>query len=92
MHDFRCTNAKDMHVELMAETTRYYKETPKGVSTMSKAMEERLKENSYLCSIDFASKLLMKGDYTFDVIAELTGLPLEDVQELAAEQENSEQN
>ena len=68
------------------------KETPKGVSTMSKAMEERLKENSYLCSIDFASKLLMKGDYTFDVIAELTGLPLEDVQELAAEQENSEQN
>ena len=31
MHDFNCTQAADMHFELMANRTRYLKENPKGV-------------------------------------------------------------
>jgi hypothetical protein len=40
MHDFNCTNASDMNFELLAERTRYFKETPEGVEEMCKAMEE----------------------------------------------------
>ena len=44
MHDFNCNNAKDMHFELLAEGTRYYKESAKGVDTMCKALEEMTNE------------------------------------------------
>jgi hypothetical protein len=40
MHDFNCTDADDMNFELLAERTRYFKETPEGVKEMCKAMEE----------------------------------------------------
>ena len=40
MHDFSCWNPDDMHYELFRETTRYYKENPKGVETMCRAFEE----------------------------------------------------
>jgi len=40
MHDFNCTEADDMHYELMAERTKYLKENPEGVSMMCKAMED----------------------------------------------------
>lgn len=40
MHDFNCTNAADMHYELLADRTRYLKENPEGVREMCKAMED----------------------------------------------------
>lgn len=39
MHDFNCTNAGDMQIDLLAQRTRYLKETPEGVSEMCKEME-----------------------------------------------------
>lgn len=90
MHDFRCTNADDMHYELMARATRYYKETPEGVSYMCKVMEERIKENveiaEYNYSLKTAERMLAKGTYTLEEIAEVTALSLEEVQQLADEQ------
>ena len=44
MHDFNCTNAKDMHFDLMADQTRYLKENTKGVSDMCKVIEDMRKE------------------------------------------------
>jgi len=94
MHDFRCKNADDMYFEQMANVTRYYKETPEGVSYMCKAMEDRIKENvqtaEYVRSMEIALKMLTKGSYTFDEISELTGLSLEEVQQLADEQAKDE--
>ena len=89
MHDFRCTNADDMHYELLAERTRYYKEDPKGVSNMCKLMEDRLKEQEIItkkmedCQI--ALKMLLGGELSFEKIAIYTGLSFEEVQELAKE-------
>ena len=40
MHDFSCWNPDDMNFELMKNTTRYYKEDPKGVDIMCRAFEE----------------------------------------------------
>lgn len=40
MHDFSCTDAKDMKYKILADRVRYFKEDEKGVATMCKAMEE----------------------------------------------------
>lgn len=83
MHDFRCNNADDMYFDILADITRYYKETEEGVSYMCKMMEDRLRENEFLNRIQFAVKLLQRGKETFEEIAEDSGLTLEQVQELA---------
>lgn len=40
MHDFSCTNAKDIKYRTLAERVRYFKEDEKGVAAMCKAMED----------------------------------------------------
>lgn len=44
MHDFLCSNPDDMHYDIMAERARYFKENPKGVGEMCKAMEDMRNE------------------------------------------------
>ena len=44
VHDFRCSNADEMYTQLLAERTRYFKETPEGVSEMCKKIEDMRKE------------------------------------------------
>ena len=39
MHDFNCTDADEMKIELLAKGTRYLKESPEGVSEMCREME-----------------------------------------------------
>ena len=40
MHDFLCSDPDDMYFDILAERSRYFKENPKGVSEMCKAMED----------------------------------------------------
>ena len=44
MHDFSCTDAKDMHYKILADRVRYFKEDAKGVEVMCRAMEDMRKE------------------------------------------------
>lgn len=81
MHDFRCSNADDMYFELLAERTRYLKEDPKGVSHMCKLMEERVKAEDYQIALNF----IELGTVSLDDISKATGLTIEELQELAAE-------
>ena len=39
MHDFNCTDADEMQIDLLAQLTRYLKESPEGVSEMCREME-----------------------------------------------------
>lgn len=39
MHDFNCMNADEKQLELLARSTRYLKESPKGVTEMCREME-----------------------------------------------------
>lgn len=39
MHDFNCTDADEMKIDLLAQGTRYLKESPEGVSEMCREME-----------------------------------------------------
>jgi hypothetical protein len=40
MHDFRCTDYRDMNYPILSERVRYFKEDEEGVSSMCRAMEE----------------------------------------------------
>ena len=85
MHDFRSCNADDMYYEMFAEKTRYYKETPKGVSEMSKIMEDWKEEIREIQAYEIALKMLKRGEDPIDKIADLTDFTIEDIYEIAEE-------
>lgn len=94
MHDFNYKEAKDIVNPLLAEEVRYLKETEGGRSQMCKLLEEMRNEAAekatekatveatYNKAVSTALKMLKKG-YSIEEIAEITDLPLEEVQELA---------
>ncbi len=89
MHDFNCTQASDMNFELMADRTRYLKENPKGVSEMCRIMEdmrnESLKEGIQEEKKMTVFRMLEAGKYLLEEIANISGLSLEEVNQLKAE-------
>ena len=87
MHDFFCSDPNDMKTELMRDTSRYYKENPKGVDSMCRAFEE-LRNESIITgknerTIEVALKMLQLGKYTIEDIIEITGLTKDQVMELS---------
>ena len=82
MHDFRCCDAKDMYFKEMQEITYHFKETEEGVEYMCRAFEETRREGAMQHAIDTAMRMIARGKYTLEEIAEDTGLPLAKVQEL----------
>ena len=90
MNDFNYKEAKDIVNPLLAEEVRYLKETEGGRSQMCKLLEEMRNEATekatveatYNKAVSTALKILKKG-YSIEEIAEITDLPLEEVQELA---------
>ena len=95
MHDFNCKEAKDMVNPLLAEEVRYLKETEGGRSQMCKLLEEMRNEAAAEAAIkakaegkaeervNTALKMLARGRDSIEEIAEMTELPLEEVQKLA---------
>ena len=45
MHDFKCTDPSEMHYEILAERTRFFKESKEGVLTMCRSMEKMREES-----------------------------------------------
>ena len=83
VHDFRCSQAKDMLTKPLADKTRMLKETPEGVDTMCKAIEENNKRILKNKEIEIAVNLIRMGMGSYDNIAEATGLTVEEVEKLA---------
>ncbi len=75
-----------MNFELMADRTRYLKENPKGVSKMCRIMEdmrnESLKEGIKEGMKETALRMLTAGKYALEEIANISGLTLEEVNQL----------
>lgn len=82
IHDFNCNKPEDMQLKLMAESTQYYKEKPKGVRHMCKIMEDMRKEVAKNAKIEIAINLLKDEEYPIDKIAKITGLSVKDVKRL----------
>lgn len=98
MHDFNCKEAKDIVNPLLAEEVRYLKETEGGRSQMCKLLEEMRNEaaakgkaegkaeGNHEKAVSMAMKMLARGRDSMEEIAEMTGLPLEEVRDLAEKQ------
>lgn len=83
MIKFNCKNAKEIINPLLAEEVRYLKETEGGKSQMCKVMEEMRNETAHETTVNLVMKLLARGRDSIEEISEMTGLPLEEVRELA---------
>lgn len=83
MHDFSCSNPNDMIDEDMAAATRYYKETEKGVETVCKAMEDMRNETERRRNREIALNLIGLGSLSYEDVAKVTNLSLEEVKQLA---------
>ena len=102
MHDFNCKEAKDIINPLLAEEVRYLKETEGGRSQMCKLLEEMRNETAVKAkaegkaegrsegnhekAVSTALKMLARGRDSIEEIAEMTDLPLEEVQKLSKRQ------
>ena len=94
MHDFNCKDAKDMVNPILAEEVRYLKEREGGQNQMCRLLEEMRNEAAekaaveatYNKAVSTALKMLARGRDSVEEIAEMTDLPLEEVQKLADEQ------
>lgn len=90
MHDFNCTKADDMYFELMANRTRYLKENPKGVSEMcriiedmrNESLEKGMQEEKRMTVL----RMLKAGKYLLEEIANISGLPLDEIEKMQSEQ------
>lgn len=83
MHDFRCSDPNDMLDERMAAKTRYFKETEEGVEYMCKAMEDMRNATAKEKACEIAINLLNIGKMVYEEIAQVTGLDIKDVEQLA---------
>ena len=86
MHDFACPEPSQMYYDELAERVKFFKESKEGVTTMCKAMEDMreksLKEGERKNMIDTAKRMLLLGRYALEEIADISGLPLEEVLQL----------
>jgi hypothetical protein len=78
IHDFYCTDARDVLYPELAERIRFLKETEGGQRSVCKLMEEL--ENDKATEI--ALRMLARGKMTVEEIAEDTGLSVEQVEAL----------
>lgn len=98
MHDFNCADAAEMNFELLADCTRYFKESKKGVGEMCKIIEEMCKEEREEGRQEGrqegiqenmrtnALRMLEDGTIPLEKIAQFIGFSLDEVKKLQAEQ------
>ena len=78
VQDFRCKNPDDMYYKLLAEQTRYYKESEEGERDMCRIMDELIENDRKEIALD----LLRKGKLTKEDVMESFGFSFEETSEL----------
>ncbi|MBR1634543.1 MAG: PD-(D/E)XK nuclease family transposase [Lachnospiraceae bacterium] len=79
MHDFRCKDPDEMNFKELGDRARYFKETEKGVQKMSEVMKSYVHDEKERLAV----KLIENGKLTYEEIAQITELPLAEIEELA---------
>ena len=85
MHDFYCTDAKDIKNRKLAKRVKFFKEDEEGVKVMSNVFDEIAKENAK----KGARNLLKLGKLTNKEIADSLGLSVHEVKLIKEEEENN---
>ncbi len=100
MHDFFCTEPKDMHYKLLAEVTSHHKTNPEEIRKMSSVIEEILEEGRIKGREEgmttamrrMLDVLLQEGKFSCEEMAKYTSLPLDEVQRRAEERRSRQQS
>lgn len=82
MHDFFCTDSREMYYPLLANRVSYFKEDKKGVATMCRAMEEMRNETAHETSVRNALTMLASKKLSYEDIALFSGLTIDEVKAL----------
>ena len=82
MHDFSCTDAEQMHYQILANRVRYFKEDTEGVMTMCKVMEDMRNEAAREKALSIARRVLELGKLSYEEIADSFGLTVDEVKAL----------
>ena len=97
MHDFYCTRSEDMYSKILADEVKYLKETEGGRDRMCRILEEMCEEVAEEVAKETAERvekekaketarlLLTLNKLSHEEISESTGLPLDEVEEMAAQ-------
>lgn len=91
MHDFSCTDPSDMNYKILADRVRYFKSDKEGVLIMCRMLEEMRNETALETALkttkEFALRLIIRGKDTPEEIAEITKLPLAEINHLKETQQ-----
>ena len=68
--------------KILADRVRYFKEDEKGVAAMSRVLEEMRKETARETAIKVAKGMLESGKLTYEEIAKITELTIDEVRAL----------
>ena len=93
MFDLHCTDPNQMHYPALSTKSRYFKEDQEGVRKMCKAMEEMREEAAKkgraegitigeAQATEKVARSMLEKHFSLDVIAELTGLQIAEIQRL----------
>lgn len=85
MHDLMCKQPDEMYYDVLAERARYFKETDKGGSEMNESLERLINSEKEIQKKEIIKKLIMKGNDSFEEIAECVGVSEEAVRQIADE-------
>lgn len=87
MHDFACTDPKEMFYPVLARRVRYFKEDTKGVGGMCRAMEEMrneaAREATHKKAIETALAMLA-DEMPYEKVAKYAGLTVDEVKALVS--------
>lgn len=82
--EYKSATKRSIRLDIKAEEVKYLKETEGGKGQMSRILEEMREEAEHKKAIETARKMLARGRDSVEDIAEITGLTLKEVQELAS--------
>ena len=72
IHDFKCSNANDMFIPVLAERVRSIKENPREVEKVCQVIEDVRKESEFMATlkgiINLMIKLNMSAEEAMDVM------------------------
>ena len=85
IHDFNCTDPDEMYFSVLADRVRYFKEAPEGQAEIFKMFDKAREEAADLRTKQIATSLLTTS-FSFEQIAKICGLSVEEVQKIKGEQ------
>ena len=78
MHDFRCTDARDMNYPVLAERVHYFKDNVKGATNMCRAVEQLVKDERVDERIDTIRALMENMKWSAEQA--MAGMGIEEVE------------